>query len=234
MKQYAANGAGSNDDVLAQVDRVHRATRVSLRPTEAGVNGSYSQAFSSGVMAAGLAAGVVIFCWRWGFPSLNCLIKRVRITAGTDTVAFAQGSTIFDLIHGMIPAQYTNGQVISLVGNSGARSQRFLPSVQQIVNTATGAIAIANTAALVAGVPAPSFDNLAMSVLVGSVGAVPLCYPVPQPGYLIDPTDTTRQPLELPNADGFVIRATVPGTGTWKFGVEVDWDEIDPTKYFNT
>ena len=25
---------------------------------------------------------------------------------------------------------------------------------------------------------------------------------------------------------------TVPITGTWKFGVEVDWDEVDPARYF--
>lgn len=234
MVESKISGNGVYEGVPWQIDPRQQAARVSIRPSEVGVFGSFSQGFVSGVMAAGLAAGAVIFSWRWAVANSNCLVKRVRITGGTDSTAFAQGSTIFDLIRATaLPAQYTGGATISLVGKSGARSTRFAPSQQQVVNSAVGVVAVANTAALAAGTPAPVFDSFPMSVIVGSVGAVPLCSPVPQPGYLIDPTDTTRQPLELQNSEGFVIRATVPITGTWKFGVEVDWDEIDPARYFN-
>lgn len=226
-------GTGISDQARQQIDLLHKAARVSLRPAEVGVFGSYSQGFVSGVMAAGLAAGAVVFSWRWATNSCNCMVKRVRLTAGTDGTAFAQGSTIFDLIRSSaFGVQYTGGAAISILGKSGARSTRFAPTSQQVANTATGNVAIASTAALTVGSPAPIFDNFPMSLIVGSVGAVPLCSPVPQPGYLIDPTDTTRQPLEIQNSEGFVIRATVPATGTWKFGVEIDFDEVDPARYY--
>ena len=33
------------------------------------------------------------------------------------------------------------------------------------------------------------------------------------------------QPLVFANQEGFVIKATVPATGTWQLGVDVSWDE---------
>lgn len=225
------SGFGVYENVQAQVDKTHAALRVSLRPNEKGVCGSYSQAFVSGVMAAGLAAGSPIFAFRWASGLVNCLVRRVRLTAGTDGTAFAQGSTIFDLIRATgFSVQDTGGAVISLVGKSGARSSRFGASQQQIAATATGNIAVAGTATLTAGTR--TLDSNPMSVLVGSVGAVPANFPLSSNGLLIDPAEAGRDPLELVTSEGFVIRATVPITGTWKFGVEVDWDEMDPARYF--
>jgi hypothetical protein len=35
-----------------------------------------------------------------------------------------------------------------------------------------------------------------------------------------------EHPLILAQNEGIVIQATVPATGTWQFGVKIDWTEI--------
>lgn len=232
MSAVRISGVGVNSQVEMQVDPTHRAARVSLRPMEIGLYGSYSLALPSGVMAAGLAAASPIYAFKWSTAGLICRVTKVRLTANTDGTAFAQGSTIFDLIRAQaLPAQYTGGATLTLTGKSQGRASRFGASSQQISNTATGNVAIASTATLTAGTPAPTLDGNAQQILVGGAGANPAIALVPGPGLLIDPTEAARQGLELMNGEGFVIRATVPATGTWKFGVEVEWDEIDLPRY---
>lgn len=224
-------GVGTYDNVEQQVDPGHKAARVSIRPPEVGIGGSYSIALASGVMAAGLAAGSPIFAFRWSAAGFIAIVRKVRFTAGTDGTAFAQGSVIIDLIRAYnFTVQDTGGATLTVAGKSGARSLRFNPSQIQIAASATGNIAVANTATLTAGTR--TLDNNPMGVLIGSVGAVPANFPTTQPGLLFDGTDPRKADLELGLSEGFVIRATVPATGTWKFGVEVDWDEVDPARYF--
>jgi len=224
-------GVRTYDDVKAQIDPTHRAIRVSVRPPEVGVFASVSIALVSGVMAAGLAAGSPIYAFRWTASGILAIIRRVRLTAGTDATAFAQGSTIFDLIRATgFTVQDTGGAVISIAGKSGVRGTRMNPGQIQIAASATGNIAIANTATLTAGTR--TLDNNPMAALVGSVGAVPANFPVAQPGLLWDESDPRKASLELAQNEGFIVRATVPATGTWKFGVELDYDEVDPARYF--
>lgn len=226
-----AQGTGIYDRAYQQIDPQHKASRVSMRPPEVGVYGSYSIALVSGIMAAGLAGGSPIFAFRWAQSSPIAIIRRLRITAATDGTAFAQGSTIFDLIRATgFTVQDTSGATISLASKAQAMSTRFAASQIQIAASATGQIAIAGTATLTAGTR--TLDSNPLAALIGSVGAVPANFAVAQQGYLIDPTDAMRSPLELNQSEGFVIRATVPATGTWKFGVEMSWDEVDPARYF--
>lgn len=227
----AVKGTGVYVDVGQQVDQTHRAARVSLRPQDVGVYGSYRIGLASGVMAAGLAAGAPIFSFRWSTNNTIALIQRVRITANTDGTAFAQGSTIFDIIRAtQFAVQDTGGAVISLKGKDQALATRFAPSGQQIAAVATGSIAVAGTATLTAGTR--TLDTNPLSVLIGGAGANPAISLVPFPGLLLDPADASAQMLELSSNEGFVIRATVPATGTWKFGVDVAWLELDPARYF--
>lgn len=225
-------GFGIFENVQTQVDKTHAALRASLRPPEKGVFGSYKLTLVSGIMAAGLAAGSPIFAVRWGSSAANMLLRKLKFTAATDVTAFAQGSAIFDFIRASkLPAQYTGGANVTLLGKDQAKSTRFAASQQQPINAvATGNIAIANTATLVAGAPAPTLDSNALAAILTSVGAVPANLNIN--GYLIDPTEAARDPEEFQNGEGGVIRATVPATGTWKFGVEIEWDEIDPARYY--
>jgi hypothetical protein len=225
-------GYGINDNVQQQIDRTHAASRTSVRPPEKGAFGAYSIALVSGVMAAGLAAGSPIYAFRWTSNSVSALVRRVRLLAGTDATAFAQGATIFDLIRATnFAVQDTSGATVTIAGKSGAKTQRYPASQIQIAASATGNIAIANTATLTAGTR--TLDSNPLGIIVGSVGAVPANFPVPNgAGYLWEQANPAQEPLELGQNEGFVIRATVPATGTWRFGVEVDYDEVDPARYF--
>lgn len=216
--------------ILARIDPIHKALRVSIRPVDTTGGGAYKIALVSGVMTAGLAAGSPIVAFRWTAPSINALIRGVRFTAATDATAFAQGATIIDLIRATnFTVQDTGGAVISLAGKSQAKSTRFNASQIQIAASAVGNIAVAASVTLTAGTR--TLDNNAMAALVGSVGAVPANFVTAQPGALYAPTEAGLNPLELQANEGLVIRATVPITGTWRFAVEIDWDEVDPTKY---
>lgn len=228
-------GVGPAAGSELQVDPTHRAARVSIRPPDGGTQGgSYGFALVSGVMAAGLAAASPIYAFRWPVGNaLTAIVRSLRILAGTDVTAFAQGAVIVDLIKATkLPAQYTGGAAITIAGKDGARSSRFYTNPIQIANVATGDVAIAGTATLAAGAPAPTFESNARAVLVGSVGAVPATIVLPQEGLLIDPRDPGRQPEELIAGEGLVIRATVPATGTWRFAVEIGYDAVDPARYF--
>lgn len=223
-------GNGVFENAEMQVEKTHAAARVSLRPIEKGVYGAYSVALISGVMAAGLAGASPIYAFRWSSPSVNALLRRLRISAGTDVTAFTQGAAIFDVIRAQgFTVQDTGGASISLAGKSGAKSTRFPASQIQIAGTATGNIAIAGTATLTAGTRV--LDTNAFAALVGSCGAAPANFPVNGVVdlYLAAPGD---EPQEFQQNEGFVIRATVPATGTWRFAVVADYDEVDPVRYF--
>jgi hypothetical protein len=221
-------GTGRNNAVFQQTDPVHRAARVSIRPLDKGVFGAYSIGLQSGLMAAGLAPGSTIYAFRWSTVGVWALIRRIEIKATADTVLFAQGAAIFSLTRAQaFSVQATGGQVINFIGKSGARSTRFPASSIQIANSATGNIAISNTGALVPGTL--TLDSQPISILMRTVGGAVLTQLVDaQP---LDPSDVTREPLELAVNEGFIITATVPITGTWRFSVNVDFDEVTLDQY---
>src|SRR5438132_1722096 len=86
-------GCGIYESTEAQVDPVHRALRVSLRPPESGqmggVLGSYRKVLRSGVMAAGIAANQPVWECRWGVSNLMCVPRLLRIQAVVSATAFA-------------------------------------------------------------------------------------------------------------------------------------------------
>jgi hypothetical protein len=61
-----------------------------------------------------------------------------------------------------------------------------------------------------------------ISLSFGTATSVQYTGPVPMFGE--DPGP--EMPLLLAQNEGFVLRATVPATGTWQFGVTVVWAEI--------
>ncbi len=219
-------GYGNNDNVQQQVDRTHAAARVSIRPPEKGVYGSYSARFASGAFAAGALSAAVISAFRWSSPGISCLLRRVW-GAVEVTTAFAQGGITLDLMRGTgVAAQYTGGATISLQGKAGARSTRMAATQQQISNTATGNIAIANTGALAAPTPTWTLDNQPIGSLEGTLTTgVPLG--------LIFEARAFDEPLELQNGEGVLVRVTMPATGVVNpFVVIYEWDEVDPARYF--
>jgi ribosomal protein S5 len=220
-------GYGINDNVQQQIDRTHGAGRVSLRPSEKGVFGSYSVRVASGAFAAGALTAAVIASFRWSTTGVSCIMRRIY-GAVEVTTAFAQGGVTLDAIRGTgVAAQYTGGAVFSLAGKSGARSTRMGGSQQQIANIGTGNIAIASTTALVAPTPAWTLDNQAFASSENSLTTgLPLG--------LIFEARAFDEPMELQNGEGILVRATTPATGVVNpFAVIFEWDEVDPARYFS-
>lgn len=231
-------GVGPNATAEQQTDPTHRASRVSLRPPDFfAVGGAYSFALSSGLMAAGAGAASPIFEMRWASPTLIALVRKLRLEVWAGETAFTAGAALFDVIRAtkFVTMDATGGQTITISGKDGARSTRFSPSQLQTAAAAGGGtfggFAVSNTAALSAG--SKTLDSNALAAIVASIPITTVDYKIVDPqNLLIGQTEAALQPIELNVNEGLVVRATVPATGTWRFSVEIDWDEVDPSRYF--
>src|SRR5262249_7776144 len=146
---------------------------------------------------------------RW-FPALfNALIRKLKFMAMTDAAAFAQGSAIFSLFKAtQFTALDTTGAqtAITIKGKDQVRSSRMAATLLQSTGPAGAqqAFAILNTAATGLTGGTKTLDSNPVSVLMGSVGASPLARIVE--GFFIDPTEAAREPEELQQNEGLVIR----------------------------
>jgi hypothetical protein len=202
-----------NTGTIAEVDANTRALRVTQRSD---VLGEYGISLVSGTMAAGLAAGAEAFQFRWTHASNLARIKHVRIWAGGIT-AFTAGFCRFELVIARSwTANGSGGTTATLSGNNGKKRTTF-------ATTLLGQARISSTAALGAGTK--TLDSQGVGSVGGSVSAT-------AGDKMISPTgeafafDGTAYPIVLAQDEGLVLRATVPATGTWTFGVDVDWAEM--------
>lgn len=202
---------------IMEVEANTRAARVTLRPEDYGSLGIYSNGNVSGVMAANLAANAPIVSARWTDAAKLCLIKRVTFSAAAGATVFTAGVALFNLF---VARSYT-------VVDSGGTS--ILPSGNQakmrtsgMGTTLFGDMRISSTATLTAGtrtLDSNPISSIAAGVLAtaGSNIVNPFAMVDQRPG---------EHPLLLAQNEGIVIQATVPATGTWQFGVKIDWTEI--------
>lgn len=229
-------GGGVYDDARVQVEPSHRAMRVSLRPSEKGLFGSYSLGLTSGLVAAGMTGPLAIAEMRW-FPTSGAvaLIRRVRLSAAATTL-FAAGVATFSLFKATgFSVLDTTGAATAptLLGKSNVKSTRFAPTQLQ---SGTQAFAILNTAntGLTAGTK--TLDNNPIGVITAGVPVTAGTGNtwVVNPGTpLFDSYMAGAEPIELQANEGLVIRCeAIAGTGTWTFSVDYDWDEVDPARYF--
>ena len=217
MPQPVVLKGNANVQATQEVDPTNSAARISIRPVEVGAYGSYSVAVVSGAMAAGLAGAAPILAFR--FPGTTppfALGRRVTISAATDATAFVQGSVIFDLITARaFTVQDTGGAAVTMASKSQTR--------RGTMAAPTALIQASSTATLTAGTR--TLDGNPIGAVIGSVGAAPAVV-ICAETYLLDPAESGRYPLVLSANEGFVVRATVPATGTWKFALAIDWDEV--------
>ncbi len=177
--------------------------------------GSYCMGANSGTMAAGLAGGSPVFSFRYGAASL-AIIRKVTAEADDITTAFVAGAAKFDMIAARsFTVSDTGGTSGTLTGNNGKLRTSF-------ATTGISDFRVASTATLTAGTrtldtqPLASVEfSVATSIDAG----------------LLPTTDIFKvgigeSPLVLAQNEGFVLQATVPGTGTWVFSVRVCWDEV--------
>jgi hypothetical protein len=171
---------------------------------------------ASGVMAAGLAANSEILQCRFvDATELRKLrVVSVLLSAAVDATGFTAGAGMFDLVAARAwTAAGTGGGTLTLTGNNGK-----LRTSQNTAVLSAGEIRVATTAALGAG-----------TKTLDSQGLAGICAPCGAAGtQIIAPVDllkegltTEGEPLFISHQEGFVLRATVPATGTWRFAATI-------------
>lgn len=208
-----------NTGTVAEVDGTnYRALRTTLRPIDHGSLGSYRVSGLSGTMAAGLAANAEVFQFRWVDATRPCVITSVVWDglSGSAT-AFAAGFANVQLyIARSWTADGSGGTTLTLAGNN----QKMRSSMN---TTLVGGARIASTAALTAGTK--TLDAQAIGQYSAAIGTATSTQWMPQFDlFHVDPGGET--PIILTQNEGIVIRATVPATGTWQFGVTMAWAEV--------
>lgn len=209
-----------NNGTVAEVDgTVYRAMRTTLRPIDYGSYGSYRMSLLSGTMAAGLAANAEVYQFRWSDASRLCVVTAITFDglSGSAT-AFAAG---FGKVDAVIARSWTadgsGGSAATLTTNNNKRRT-------SMGTTLVGAARIASTAALTAGTK--TLDSQAIGQYSAAIGTGTSVQWIPQ-FKLFEGEPGIESPLIFAQNEGFVIRATVPATGTWQFGVTVCWTEVE-------
>jgi len=208
-----------NTGTVAEVDGTnYRAVRATLRPIDYGSFGSYRMAQLSGTMAAGLAANSEIFQFRWADATRLCIVTSVIFDglSGSSTAFTAGLGKVDMLVARSWTADGSGGTAATITGNNAKQRS-------SMGTTLLGASRIASTAALTAGTK--TLDTQAIGQYSTTFGTVANVQAIPQCDlFHIDPGG--ESPLILAQNEGFVVRATVPATGTWQFGVTVCWTEV--------
>ena len=223
---------GKTTGTGAEVETNTLALRASQRPI--GLNqqipytGSYTLGIDNGAveMTAGAQTDAEIFQWRWTDERVACLVRSIRLSCGTK-IAFAGGRLKFDLF---FATKWTGigsgGSTPILTGRNSSKRTAFPTTAAP-----SSSIMIANTAPLTAGTKTLDASPLAS----WSMGATATIGPVDTNRGMISlwQRDTADEyPLVLGFNEGFVIRVTCPATGTWYFGVNVEWCEMEARSYF--
>lgn len=208
-----------NSGVTAEVSgTTHRALRVEQRPLDHGSLGVYRKSLLSGTMAAGLAANSEIYQFRWTHATNLCAVQRVILDglSGSAT-AFAAGFGKVDLMLARSwSADGSGGTAGTITGNNGKLRT-------SMGTTLIGSVRVSSTAALTAGTKTLDTDPVGqISLSFGTAVSVQYANQV----YLFGEDPAATHPLVLAQNEGFVLRATVPATGTWQFGVTVLWSEV--------
>lgn len=205
-----------NAATVAEVESVTRALRITPRPIDWGSLGVYEKMLASGIMAAGLSADSPVFSFRNSSANVY-LLNRVRLTMGGLDTAFAAGQATFKLFPARsFTVSDSGGTAGTLSGHNG--KLRASMSASGLAD-----IRIASTATLTAGTRTKDADPIA-GITFGIGTAASAIY-VP-PNTVLFEAAPDEQPFIMVQNEGFVVEATVPGTGTWCFGIDAKWTEL--------
>lgn len=216
----AFNVAGGVTGSIQEVETNTLSGRVTPRPTDPVSLGSYLLVMSNGttVMTAALGAAAPIFAFRWGNANL-CVLNVLRFSMST-TTAFAATRIQFGAHKvggGTFTNSYTGGTAATLTGNNCKKRQSF-------GTTLLTDCRISNTVTLSSGTGETVDTQPFGELIAADTTATAHTHFVNNIMYQRDTAD--QYPLVFAQNEGFIIRATVPATGTWHFNVSVDWLEI--------
>lgn len=225
---------GAVSNVQADVD-TNRALKTTLRPPDVGVLGSYRLSSVGGTyaspMAAGLAAASPIWSCRFA-PTVNptslALVRKVLFQATSAGTAFAAGGIILNLfpIRGYT-VNDTGGAALTIntaVTTGKLRTSNAITGMNDFRTSATATLT-AGTQTVDTNPIGTINTTVAAAADRGTASTTANLQLIPINTPLFE-AKVGEPPFVLAINEGLVIRATVPATGTWLFGVTMEWDEV--------
>lgn len=212
----AINIQGVSNNPL-DVDPNSKALRSTHRPND--VLGSYRKAMRSGTVAAGLTAASRVFAFRWA-PTPNTLIAVVR------NIQLDLGGTATAFTAGFVNLDFFVSRTFSVLDTTGGTAGTYATNQGKLKTghaTSAGAQMYMTTTAAISGAT-DTIDTDAFATVSISVAATPAGLALLAPFDVFKP-GAQEWPLVLANNEGFIMKATVPATGTWDFGITVAHDE---------
>lgn len=209
------------------------------RAVPANALGSYGLGATSGIIPATPLASGEVFQFRWNPASRTkvAAIRKVEVSAAVSTTYFAAGvpvSLFANRCSGW-SAQGTVGAAITPAAT--VKRDSDMPST----NLADGDCRIAGTDAAGIGAGTKTIEGNAIAHIVsGAPITASLSGQIFPPGTELLRGDIASgdYPLILragaaaANAEGFIIRAIAPATGTWRLSVNIEWDEFEDSSEF--
>jgi hypothetical protein len=208
-----------NGGVVAEVDGTNfRALRIVQRPIDYGVLGFYAMSQQTGTMAAGLTANAEVLQFRWTDATRIAAIFHVACDGGgNDGTAFAAG---FTKLEGVVARSWSadgsGGTAATITGNNNKLRT-------SMGTTLAGAIRISSTAALTAGTKTLDSQGFGATLSGATATAGAQIF---GPDDIFNAEHSNHHPLILAQNEGFIVRATVPATGTWTAGLTLRWVEL--------
>ena len=189
-----------------------------LLPIDFVGGGSFQRTSRSNVLTAGMAASSPIYSFQWASVTAVAAIRRLRLLAWSDTVGFTAGLAFFEMmIARAFTSQMAGEMTTNLSGNSAKMKTAFGTSQADIVHSLT----VPLSSGVFTADPGPT------ETIIAAIGANPSTPFSVAAMKLLDKSQG-EMPLLLAQYEGFYIRATVPATGTWRFAVTTEWDEVPP------
>lgn len=195
-----------------------RALKIQQMPLDYGTLGSYRKSLLSGTMAAGLAANASVWQWRWSDATRLGIVRRLTVDGmGGSATAFTAGFGKFDVLPARsFTGNGSGGTVGTFTGNNGKLRTAM-------GTTLVGDIRISSTAALTAGTWTLDTDPIGQySFTIGTTISAQYLNQAALLGEDVGP----EHPFVAAQNEGLNLRATVPATGTWQFGVTCAWAEV--------
>ena len=197
--------------------------------------GHYAVAVQTGAIAAGASADSEVMQFRWDTAGKLAIITEVTVTGMRATTAFAAGViTLKATIARAYTVNGTGGTALVFGGDSNVDNAALRTNMADSV---VSDFRIATTGALTAGTAALEANDIGQITTHSSAGWVNATPTIIGSIYLPITTlfkadiQNGQYPLVLASDEGFVVRATVPGTGVWNLGLLVKWAECDTDSF---
>lgn len=131
--------------------------------------------------------------------------------------AFTAGNALFEAVVARgFSVSDSGGNAVNLTGNNAKMKTSMGSSLVTDMR-------ISSTATLTAGTR--TLDASAMASVNFTVTTTAIASQL-QGGTLLFSPDGNEWPLVLVQNEGFIIRATVPATGTWTGYIQIRWEEV--------